>query len=86
MRHSTSPLAFAVALALSACAAQPQKTESLDANGATACPATRPQVCTMIYDPVCATRMNGANTTEANNCSACANDTVVSYTQGACRE
>jgi hypothetical protein len=49
------------------------------------CTDPRPQVCTMDYTPVCATRDETAEmVTYANACTACA-DIIVSYHQpGAC--
>ncbi|MFO7606249.1 MAG: hypothetical protein R6W72_08120 [Desulfurivibrionaceae bacterium] len=59
------------------------------------CTEPRPQVCTMEYDPVCATRDTGEkclntpcdNTEEAtysNGCVACADQRVFSYRPGSC--
>jgi len=40
----------------------------------------------MIYAPVCATHMDGREETHASACNACADDTVATYTDGACEE
>ncbi|WP_052691869.1 hypothetical protein [Teredinibacter purpureus] len=50
------------------------------------CTDPRPELCTMNYDPVCATHNNGNRTTEANNCTACATATVEHYSMEACAE
>ena len=60
------------------------------------CQSPRPQICTMDYTPVCATRDNGvrcvttpcASTETAiysNGCSACSDPSVYSYQMGECR-
>ena len=50
----------------------------------TECEDPRPQVCTMIYDPVCGTRGDGTRKTYASDCSACSNADVISYEKGEC--
>jgi hypothetical protein len=50
----------------------------------TECEDPRPQVCTMIYDPVCGTTGDGTRKTYASDCSACSNANVVSYEKGEC--
>ncbi len=61
------------------------------------CTEPRPQVCTMDYTPVCATRETGNRcettpcpTTEditySNGCSACSDKSVISYQPGSCEE
>ena len=61
------------------------------------CSDPRPQICTMDYNPVCATRDNGircVNTpcastetaTYANACGACADAAVFYHVPGACDE
>jgi hypothetical protein len=60
-----------------------------------ACADPRPQVCTMIYDPVCATRDTGIRcittpcpsseqVTKSSSCSACSDPKVISYVKGEC--
>jgi hypothetical protein len=60
-----------------------------------ACPEQRPQVCTMDYRPVCATRDTGIRCvttpcpsseqkTYSNGCSACADQAVVGYIPDEC--
>lgn len=52
----------------------------------TQCPAERPQVCTMEYNPVCATLRSGGQATYSSPCNACADDQVTQYLGGACPE
>lgn len=52
----------------------------------TTCEDPRPQVCTMIYAPVCALRTDGSEETLASACNACADETVISHVDGACEE
>jgi hypothetical protein len=49
-----------------------------------ACPISRPEICTMIYNPVCAVKANGDKYTESSDCSACAQKDVVAYEEGEC--
>lgn len=53
---------------------------------ATVCADPRPQVCTMLYAPVCATHRDSHLETHSSSCNACADDTVVSYRSGVCEE
>ena len=59
------------------------------------CTDPRPQVCTAIYAPVCATRDTGVRcvttpcpsseqVTKASSCSACSDPKVISYVDGEC--
>lgn len=50
------------------------------------CREPRPQVCTMVYAPVCALHADGRRRTHASSCNACADDTVLQYRQGSCEE
>lgn len=61
------------------------------------CPEPRPQICTMDYNPVCATRdtTNTCDTlpcpstetaTYSNGCGACADAAVIYFQPGACKE
>ncbi len=76
-------------LALCACeGTAPQENieaETPTALEAQACSEPRPQICTMIYEPVCANREDGSKTTEASDCSACSDEKVVSYVPGECK-
>ena len=58
-----------------------------DSTAATAvvlCKNPRPEMCTMMYLPVCATHTNGERKTYSNVCSACRVEQVLSYRMGAC--
>ncbi len=83
---------------LSACSSQTNKndTELQNPKISTPCPEQRPQVCTMDYRPVCATRDTGVRCvttpcpsselkTYSNACSACADPKVMSYTPDECK-
>jgi len=83
-----------ILILLSACAIR--ETAQLPAN-AIHCSDPRPQICTMDYTPVCATRDNGrrctttpCDTTEtatyANACGACSDAQVYYHVAGACSE
>lgn len=59
------------------------------------CPELRPEMCTMDYKPVCATRDTGVrcvttpcpsteHRTYSNGCSACSDEKVISYRLDAC--
>ena len=59
------------------------------------CGNPRPEMCTMIYDPVCASRDTGIrcvttpcpsteNVTKSSGCNACSDPKVVSYVKGEC--
>ena len=59
------------------------------------CSNPRPQVCTMIYAPVCATRDTGVRcikapcpseeqVTKSSGCNACSDEKVISYVEGEC--
>ena len=71
-------LAAAVLLLLAGCETQPVATLF------TQCAAERPRVCTMEYNPVCATRGSGGQETYSSPCNACADDRVSQYLGGAC--
>ena len=66
-------------VAVSACQNTPERPSDL-----TDCPETRPQVCTMIYAPVCALEKNGRFTSYSSDCTACSHAEVVGYTSGVC--
>ena len=71
---------------LSACATVSTDTqqEKMSTSTRQLCTDPRPQVCPMVYDPVCATDTAGMQRTYASGCSACGRQEVVSYEKGAC--
>ena len=71
---------LSLVIALAGCAS------SGDIADGEACPEPRPQVCTMIYAPVCATLENGEQKTYSSDCNACADIAVSTYVDGACPE
>ena len=48
------------------------------------CEDPRPQVCTAIYDPVCALTADNSYKTYASACSACGDANVSGHRPGAC--
>lgn len=75
-------LACAALLLLAGCASTPAPSTL----PLTQCPATRPQVCTMEYAPVCAQRNNGDMREYASGCNACADESVQGYLPGPCTQ
>ena len=59
---------------------------ALGGDGWQACEAERPNVCTMIYDPVCARRSSGEVADYASPCNACADITVTGWHPETCEE
>ena len=72
-------LPFVMLVLVSACQSTPEKLSHL-----TDCPEERPQVCTMIYTPVCATEKDGQLRTYSSDCTACSHEEVLGYQQGMC--
>lgn len=70
-------------LGLEGCAGDP-RADASQSTDPVACTEPRPQVCTMIYAPVCAEHSDGHRETHASDCNACADDTVVAHTAGPC--
>ena len=84
-------------VALSSCSNIKESPDATESNPfAVQCKSPRPQICTMDYTPVCATRDNGVRcvtspceSTEtasySNGCSACSDPSVYSYQMDACQ-
>jgi hypothetical protein len=75
--------------------APPPKDPPADRHGPVMCKDPRPEMCTALYDPVCATRDTGIRCitapcpsteqkTMGNSCSACNDPKVMSYVPGEC--
>jgi hypothetical protein len=76
-------LFLASGLCLSACPADmPPDTAQI---ALVKCPETRPEMCTMNYDPVCGILSDGSSKTYANGCNACSDLRVMSYARGECQ-
>lgn len=86
---------IALTLSLTACASPNLSTESKTTPELTLCPEQRPQICTMDYRPVCATRDTGIRCvtapcpsteqkTYSNTCSACADVKVIGHIPDEC--
>lgn len=82
-------LALVVAI-LSACAVPSsppadEPAQSSDPDAPIACTPPRPEVCTMMYAPVCATLAGDLSQAQYSSpCNACADDRVVAYREGTC--
>lgn len=50
------------------------------------CKEPRPQMCTMIYQPVCGFNKEGQFKTYSSDCNACSHVAVIGYNEGACEE
>ena len=74
-----SILGLMVVVLGSACQSAPERPSDL-----TDCPGARPQVCSMIYAPVCGMDKEGQFTTYSSDCTACSHEEVIGYQQGEC--
>lgn len=98
MSHLSLPQLFrliALTVSITACASPNTSTESKTKPELTLCPEQRPQICTMDYRPVCATRDTGVRCvtapcpsteqkTYSNACSACADVKVICHIPDEC--
>ncbi len=75
------PVLLGLLAALAGCASEGGKKA-----GGEACTDPRPQVCTMIYAPVCATLEHDEQRTYSSDCNACADIAVIAHVDGACPE
>ena len=76
-------LIFTAILYLSACGATQQPpTMKIDSHQ---CPEVRPEMCTMDYNPVCGRSSDGSSRTYSNDCNACSDLKVISYSLGECK-
>jgi hypothetical protein len=50
------------------------------------CPCDRPDICPLVWAPVCGHTADGLANTYSNSCHACVNRTVVWWTRGACHQ
>jgi hypothetical protein len=64
---------------------EPDEAEAVPA-GWVRCEAPRPEICTREYRPVCARLQDGSWKTYATGCTACADETVAGWIEGACLE
>jgi hypothetical protein len=92
---SQAPVAPAPVASAPPAANPPAESSPQARNEPVQCTDPRPQVCTMIYDPVCATRDTGIRCvttpcpsselkTMSSGCSACSDAKVISYVKGEC--
>lgn len=98
MSHLSLPQIFrlvVLTVSITACASPKLSTESKTKPELTICPEQRPQICTMDYRPVCATRDMGVRCvtapcpstgqkTYSNACSACADVKVIGHIPDEC--
>ena len=82
MKIKILPSIFVITmLCLSACTGTTSKTQINPVK----CENPRPQICTMIYKPVCGISKSGAKKTYASACTACSDENVVAFEKEECR-
>jgi len=69
-----------------ACNATPEQPISEIPEVANQCKEPLPQMCTMIYQPVCGVDKVGQLKTYSSDCNACSHVEVVGYNEGACED
>lgn len=79
---TSAPAVACAALLGAGCATDPAPMETQ----LTECVEPRPQICTMIWAPVCAVHGDGHRETHASDCNACADASVLAHAPGACPE
>ena len=67
-------------------ALQPAPAAEPEVSPIVACTDPRPEMCTMQYDPACASLVTGGVRTYPSGCSACADEAVAGYRSGPCSE
>lgn len=73
-RALPATLIFVFAASVSACGQE----------AATPCEGERPQMCTQVYEPVCATISSDQQRTYPSGCHACMDDNVTEHRPGKC--
>jgi hypothetical protein len=97
MNHLHKILLLIMALIISACSEEHPMEIEVAAHTVTECTNPRPEMCTMDYRPVCATKDTGIHcvtepcdstetATYSNGCSACSDPAVLSYVPEECKE
>jgi hypothetical protein len=71
---------------IAACSATPEQPVSKMPDISNVCKDPRPEMCTMIYQPVCGINKEGHFKTYSSDCNACSHVVVIGYNEGACEE
>ena len=74
---------LALLLVSAAVSAQAEQTPA-PPPGQVTCTDPRPQMCTQVYQPVCATKRDGTRQTYSNGCMACTDRNVATHIPGPC--
>jgi hypothetical protein len=80
----TSIATLLMITALQACSIATPHVDNENNNEEVVCTEPRPEVCTMDYQPVCASLENGSRKTYSNGCNACSDLAIISYHDGTC--
>jgi hypothetical protein len=73
-----TPLVFLISFLLFGCSGKQNKPDS----EIILCENPRPEVCGMVYDPVCAKTLSGKWVVKSNRCNACRSADVQGYKLG----